>query len=105
MNTNTNPRTELTVRNADQACGPRDCGAEVKRSWTWQLGEESFARLVHVRPIYRTQGRPTWGASVVAYAPGAGEFDQPMVELYSPLVSTQARAFEWLNAAVREAGL
>jgi hypothetical protein len=103
MNTITDPRQKLTAANADRAHGPKDCGDTVKRSWEWQLGPDAFGHLVHVRPVYRSQGRPTWGASLVVWDPQAGEFSDPIVELYSPQVSTQARALEWLNAALADA--
>jgi hypothetical protein len=101
MNTITDPRETLTASNADKTTGPKDCGDSVKRSWEWQLGPDAFALMTHVRPVYRSAGRPTWGASLVVWGPA--ELDDPIVELYSPLVSTQARALEWLNVALRDA--
>jgi hypothetical protein len=101
MNTITDPRETLTTGNADKVAPRRSGRDTVTRSWEWQLGPDAFALMVHSTPVYRSQGRPTYTASLVVWGPI--EQDDPIVELYSPAVSSQARALEWLSVAVRDA--
>jgi len=61
--------------------------------WTWVLDGEIVLILTHERP-HRHGARGNYAASVLHWLESE---EEPRVELFSPRVSTQARALEWLN--------